>query len=291
MRAPRRTVVAAVATALALGATAGPVGAASWDAVVLSLSVWYTPPLGPAPGPQSLWVTGGMTTVGTDGVLVTYPCTLSGTTTEGAAAGAGMLSGSCGHFVFRTCVYSRAGASVSLACTDDSIGQMTATLVWSPNDVLAASWATMVGPGEWVSPGLGPVGGVSTYVGAIVVGGGDGYFSPGLGAVPEQQSLMYSVADVPAVRDGQTGLASCYWVGIGLADSIAEGVGTFGGGCWDFVSASLDLCVYVRVGVVMTVICPQPVSVTRGDFIFTPVELLPTNTYTLVGVMETVRVI
>lgn len=109
---------------------------------------------------------------------------------------------------------------------------------------------------------------------------GAGTISPGLGAVPEAQSVHFEGTATVVGTDGVLASYSCEFDGTDLAGSVAEGVGTVHGTCGPI---ALDLCVFIRVAGVVLVICPDGViEVGAAVCVFEPDDLLPTTSYTLI---------
>jgi hypothetical protein len=109
---------------------------------------------------------------------------------------------------------------------------------------------------------------------------GSGTISPGLGAVPEQQSVQFSGTATVVGTDGVAATYPCNFSGTDLAGSVAEGVGTVSGSCGPI---SLTTCVFVRVAGVVVVACADGVVEVGGAVcVFTPDDVLPTTSYDLV---------
>lgn len=110
------------------------------DVSLITGSGTISPGLGVFPVPQSISFTGTATAVGTTGPgVTTLSCSFSGTDPAGsAAAGAGTVSGNCGHLNFSLCVFVRQGPHVTVTCTSTGshTGGAVAECVFEPHAVL-----------------------------------------------------------------------------------------------------------------------------------------------------------
>lgn len=111
------------------------------DVLVVEGSGTISPGVGLIPGPQSISFDGTATVVGTDGVLVTYDCSFSGTDPAGStAAGSGTVSGSCGPISLSLCIFVRVGSVVIVICAEVQVGVHVGTAVaecvFRPHDTL-----------------------------------------------------------------------------------------------------------------------------------------------------------
>ena len=112
---------------------------------------------------------------------------------------------------------------------------------------------------------------------------GSGTISPGLGALPEAQSISFDgVATVVGTDGIPTGTYTCSFAGTDPAGSAAAGAGTVSGSCGPIV---LELCVFVREAAHVDVECTSTVSHIGGaqaKCVFRPHDTLPTTSYDLV---------
>ena len=109
------------------------------DQAVITGSGSISPGLGAVPEEQSISFDGSALTVGTDGVLVTFPCSFAGTDLAGSAAtGLGTVSGACGPLFFELCVFVRVTVAVAVVCatTTDHTGPGEAECIFRPHDTL-----------------------------------------------------------------------------------------------------------------------------------------------------------
>lgn len=109
---------------------------------------------------------------------------------------------------------------------------------------------------------------------------GSGTISPGLGAVPEAQSVSFTGTATVVGTDGVLATYGCSFSGTDLAGSVAEGVGTVSGACGPL---AFSTCVFVRVAGVVGVVCVAGgVGVAQAACVFTPHQTLPTTSYDLI---------
>ena len=115
---------------------------------------------------------------------------------------------------------------------------------------------------------------------------GSGTISPGLSAtaLPAQQSISFTGTATVVGTEGVLATYPCSFGGTDLAGHPAEGVGTVSGSCGPI---SFTTCVFVRVGVVVAVVCADvttalSVELGAGVCVFTPTTFEPTTTYDLI---------
>lgn len=104
---------------------------------------------------------------------------------------------------------------------------------------------------------------------------GSGTYSPGLGLVPEPQSMAFSASATVVGMDGILATYPCSFSGTDLAGSIAEGIGALSGRCGPM---TFSTCVFVRVAAAFEMACAD-IGVASG--VFTPHNTLPTTSYDL----------
>ncbi|HEV2890683.1 MAG TPA: hypothetical protein VGX28_09935 [Frankiaceae bacterium] len=106
---------------------------------------------------------------------------------------------------------------------------------------------------------------------------GNGTYFPGYGTSPTPQSMRMT----GTATDVATGAVhACAWELQGLADTIAQGVGTWKGTCGPYVFAS---CAYTRAGTDATVACPSG----WGGKLVWVVDLATAYTFTVTGPLAT----
>jgi len=111
---------------------------ASADTLVISGSGTVSPGLAPViTRPQAITFTGTATVIGTDGILATYACQVTGTgLNDNMAAGVGYLSGSCGPISFSSCTFVRDHADTNVQCLDAARGRtLTGKFLFQPTDL------------------------------------------------------------------------------------------------------------------------------------------------------------
>jgi hypothetical protein len=114
---------------------------------------------------------------------------------------------------------------------------------------------------------------------------GAGTISPGLGVAPVPQSVNFGGTATIVGTHGVAATFSCAFSGSDLDGSLAEGAGIVGGGCGPI---NLSLCVFVRVGGAVAVVCAgagTPKQGAAGLFAFTPDQTPPATvtSYHLAG--------
>ena len=130
-----RTLVAALAALLPLTA-ATPASAASSDAGTVTGLGTIWPGLWIEPTSHLLTFTGTMTSAGTSGLPASSDCAFSGQLNQANVAGGfGVLSGSCGHHTFPTCVVTFAGSEWAWLCVTPLAAALAAfECVFTPVD-------------------------------------------------------------------------------------------------------------------------------------------------------------
>lgn len=118
---------------------------------------------------------------------------------------------------------------------------------------------------------------------AVITGAGT--ITPGLTATPGPQTVSFGGNAIVVGTHSTGGTFGCSFGGNDLAGSYAEGAGTVSGFCGPI---NLALCVFVRVGGVVPVICVgtgTPKQAAGGVFAFIPGETPPATIkdYTLAG--------
>jgi len=118
---------------------------------------------------------------------------------------------------------------------------------------------------------------------AVITGAGT--ISPGLTAVPTPQSVSFNGNALTVGTNGVAANYGCSFNGNDLDGSYAEGAGLVSGSCGPI---SLPLCVFIRVGGVVPVVCAgtgSPLKAAGGVFAFVPNQTPPSaiTSYTLAG--------
>ena len=142
--------LAVVVAAAVLPFGPAPARAASADAVVLSGTAAYAPPIGLLPEVHDVALSASATVTGTNGVAVTYPCQFAGTTIESTAGGDGVFAGFCGPWAVPYCFYARAGAHFTLVCNGALVDEGVFVGEWAPSGVLPTASASVAALGEVV---------------------------------------------------------------------------------------------------------------------------------------------
>jgi hypothetical protein len=103
---------------------------------------------------------------------------------------------------------------------------------------------------------------------------GSGVYAPGLDTIPMPQAFSFSGSATTYGTNGLPATFACAWSGVGLADNVASGAGTFSGSCGPL---QFTACTYVRSGAALSFACQNGAN---GSLTIT----FPTNhTYTATG--------
>jgi hypothetical protein len=120
----------------------------------------------------------------------------------------------------------------------------------------------------------------------VVVIQGSGTISPGLGLLPEHQSISFTGTatgvGTDSVSDGIPFTYGCSFSGEDPAGSVAAGAGTVAGSCGPL---AFELCVFGRAGGKVSVVCASTTDHKGGaeaECVFTPHGVLPTTSYDLI---------
>ena len=114
-----------------------------------------------------------------------------------------------------------------------------------------------------------------------VVVQGSGTITPGLGPLPEPQSIAFDGTATVIGTDGVLTTWSCSFSGESPGSSTTHGLGSVSGACGPIGL----LCAYVRIGAIVAVECvgtATHVGAAAGSCLFVPHTLLPTTSYSLV---------
>ena len=125
------------------------------------------------------------------------------------------------------------------------------------------------------------------HVDALVIQG-SGTISPGIGVEPDEQSISFTGTATVVGTDGVLTTETCSFSGTDPAATIPLGSGTVSGSCGPI---SLSLCVFIRIGVIVQVVCAEVqvgvhVGTATATCVFRPHDSLPTTSFDLVCVAE-----
>lgn len=143
----RAAAVAFVAGVTLVHAQPAPAVAPHANVMLVNGAGTISPGLQALPLPQAIGFTGTAVVVGTDGILASYACAWDATgLNDNVASGFGTASGACGPIAFATCVWTREGTDVQIACVDAANGSaLHGRFVFKPGDTFPTTTFTLDG--------------------------------------------------------------------------------------------------------------------------------------------------